>query len=79
MCDWYNLLIIESRMDLTAVTRVAQKAADSVVSMGVSLGRSSVPGREAQQEAFPDDEMEFGMGIHILLLLLMGLTNFRYF
>ncbi|CRG84247.1 dihydroxyacetone kinase [Talaromyces islandicus] len=51
-------------MDLAAVTRVAQKAADSVVSMGVSLGRSSVPGREAQGEPFPNDEMEFGMGIH---------------
>jgi dihydroxyacetone kinase len=53
-------------MDLAAVTRVAQKAADSVVSMGVSLGRSSVPGREAHQEAFPDDVMEFGMGIQTL-------------
>lgn len=50
-------------MDLAAVTRLAQKAADSVVSMGVSLGRSSVPGREGQGEPFPNDEAEFGMGM----------------
>lgn len=68
-------------MDLATVTRIAQKAADSVVSMGVSLGRSSVPGREVQEEAFPDNEMEFGMGMEMLSIFPASnqITDFRPF
>ncbi|KAF3109534.1 hypothetical protein TWF706_001403 [Orbilia oligospora] len=48
---------------LSEVTRIAQKVADSVTTVGVSLDRCSVPGRGGQ-EGLGGDELEYGMGIH---------------
>jgi dihydroxyacetone kinase-like protein len=54
----------DAGLDLAGVTRVAQKAADAVRSMGAALSSCTVPqaGRPTFQIA--DDEMEMGMGIH---------------
>ncbi|KAI1871714.1 hypothetical protein JX265_005700 [Neoarthrinium moseri] len=49
--------------DLSAVTQVAQKAADQMATAAASLDRCSVPNR-GKQECLPFDEMEYGMGIH---------------
>jgi triose/dihydroxyacetone kinase / FAD-AMP lyase (cyclizing) len=40
---------------------VAQKTADSLATVGVSLDKCSVPQRAAQ-ESLPSDELEYGMG-----------------
>ncbi|RHZ59806.1 uncharacterized protein CDV56_106745 [Aspergillus thermomutatus] len=49
--------------DLARVTHLAQTVADSLVTVGVSLDRCSVPQR-ADQESLPFGELEYGMGIH---------------
>ncbi|KAF3917937.1 hypothetical protein ABW20_dc0109919 [Dactylellina cionopaga] len=49
--------------ELPEVTRVAQKVADSVTTVAVSLDRCSVPGR-TEQEGLPSNELEYGLGIH---------------
>ncbi|KAF3216894.1 hypothetical protein TWF679_002731 [Orbilia oligospora] len=50
-------------LGLSEVTRIAQKVADSVTTVGVSLDRCSVPGRGGQ-EGLGGAELEYGMGIH---------------
>ncbi|KAK6348989.1 hypothetical protein TWF730_009749 [Orbilia blumenaviensis] len=48
---------------LEEVTRVAQKVADNVATVGVSLDRCSVPGRKGEV-GLAEGEVEYGMGIH---------------
>ncbi|KAL2131424.1 hypothetical protein VTI74DRAFT_5135 [Chaetomium olivicolor] len=48
---------------LDEVTRVAQKTADSMATVAVSLDRCSVPQREDLERLDPDT-VEYGMGIH---------------
>lgn len=43
------------------MTKTTQDVANKLRTMGVSLDKCSVPGREAI-ESLPDDEVEFGMG-----------------
>ncbi|KAI9167921.1 Dihydroxyacetone kinase 2 [Paramyrothecium foliicola] len=50
-------------LSLDEVTRVAQKTADSLATVAVSLDRCSVPQREEQDYLDPDT-VEYGMGIH---------------
>ncbi len=54
----------EAGHDLEAVTRVAQKAADAVRSMGAALSSCTVPQAGRPTFEIGDDEMEMGMGIH---------------
>ncbi|KAH2160252.1 hypothetical protein KXW37_010033, partial [Aspergillus fumigatus] len=49
--------------DLARVTQLAQTVANSLVTVGVSLDRCSVPQR-ANHEPLPFGELEYGMGIH---------------
>ncbi len=44
------------------MTRVAQKTADSLATVAVSLDRCSVPQRE-EQEGLDHDAVEYGMGM----------------
>jgi dihydroxyacetone kinase-like protein len=50
--------------DLETVTRIAQKAADSVLSMAVALSPCTVPQAGRPTFEIGDTEMEIGMGIH---------------
>ncbi|RVD86472.1 uncharacterized protein DFL_004746 [Arthrobotrys flagrans] len=50
-------------LELSEVTRIAQKVADNVTTVGVSLDKCSVPGRSGQ-EGLGAGELEYGMGIH---------------
>ncbi len=54
----------ETRADLTEVTRVAQKAADSCRSIGAALTPCTVPQAGKPTFEISEDEMEMGMGIH---------------
>lgn len=54
----------EDGLDLGEVTRVAQKTADNVRSMGVALSPCVVPQAGKSTFQIGDDEMEIGMGIH---------------
>src|ERR1700759_4897896 len=54
----------ESGADLDEVTRVAQKAADAVRSIGAALTPCTVPMAGRPTFTIGDDEMEMGMGIH---------------
>ncbi|KAH7131499.1 Dak1 domain-containing protein [Dactylonectria estremocensis] len=49
--------------DLDQVTAVANRAASQMATVAASLDRCSVPGR-AHQEPLPNDQLEYGMGIH---------------
>ncbi|KAJ6261277.1 Dihydroxyacetone kinase [Drechslerella dactyloides] len=48
---------------LAEVGEVAQRVVDRMATVGVSLGRCSVPGRTGE-EGLQSGEIEFGMGIH---------------
>lgn len=50
--------------NLEAVHRVAQKAADSVRTMGMAISPCLVPGRDKPNFELGEGEMEFGTGIH---------------
>ncbi|KAH8679521.1 Dak1 domain-containing protein [Tricladium varicosporioides] len=50
-------------LGLEEVTRIAQKTADSLRTVGVSLDKCSVPQR-SDQEKLDVNEVEYGMGIH---------------
>lgn len=50
--------------DLAAVRAVAQRVADEVRSMGVSLGACTVPAVGRPGFTLADDEVEWGLGIH---------------
>jgi dihydroxyacetone kinase-like protein len=54
----------EAGADLDEVTRVAQKAADSVRSIGAALNSCTVPQAGRPTFTLAEDEMEMGMGIH---------------
>jgi dihydroxyacetone kinase len=54
----------ENRMDLDAVTTVAQKANAGTRSMGVALSSCTVPANGRPTFSLGDDEMEIGLGIH---------------
>jgi dihydroxyacetone kinase len=49
--------------DLGAVTRAAQRVADSAISFGMSLDTCTVPG-SAKEDRIPPGEVELGLGIH---------------
>ncbi|KAG8160754.1 hypothetical protein KVR01_009018 [Diaporthe batatas] len=52
-------------MSLTEVTRIAQKTADSLATVAMSLDRCNVPQREGQDsECLSPGIVEYGMGIH---------------
>ncbi|EPS42004.1 hypothetical protein H072_4027 [Dactylellina haptotyla CBS 200.50] len=50
-------------LQLSEVTRIAQKVSDNLATVAVSLDRCSVPGR-TDQEGLPAGEIEYGLGIH---------------
>ena len=54
----------EAGKDLDEVTRIAQKTADSCVSMGAALTPCTVPQAGKPTFEIAEDEMEMGMGIH---------------
>ena len=54
----------EAGLDLAEVTRVAQKTADAVRSVGAALSSCTVPQAGRPTFEIGDDEMEMGMGIH---------------
>ncbi len=54
----------EAGHDLAEVTRVAQKAADAVRSIGAALTACIVPQAGRPTFSIAEDEMEMGMGIH---------------
>jgi dihydroxyacetone kinase-like protein len=54
----------EAGADLAEVTRIAQKTADSVRSIGAALTSCTVPQAGRPTFTIADDEMEMGMGIH---------------
>jgi dihydroxyacetone kinase-like protein len=54
----------EEGRDLDEVTRLAQKAADSVRSIGVALSSCTVPQAGKPTFQIGEDAMEMGMGIH---------------
>jgi len=53
-----------SGASLSDVRRVAQLAADNIVSIGSSLSHVHVPGREVTEDELAVGETEIGMGIH---------------
>ena len=54
----------EAGADLDEVTRIAQKAARSVRTIGAALTSCTVPAAGRPTFTIADDEMEMGMGIH---------------
>lgn len=54
----------EGMADLAEITRLAQKAADNVVSIGIALTPCVIPQLGKPTFTIADDEMEMGMGIH---------------
>jgi phosphoenolpyruvate---glycerone phosphotransferase subunit DhaK len=54
----------EAGANLDEVTRIAQKAADSVRTIGAALTSCTVPAAGRPTFTIADDEMEMGMGIH---------------
>lgn len=51
-------------LSLDETAKIAQKASDSTFSVGVALSPGTIPGLEKPTFDIPDDEIEFGMGIH---------------
>lgn len=54
----------DAGLDLSSVTKVTQRAADGLRSMGVALSSCAVPAAGKATFSLGDDEMEIGMGIH---------------
>lgn len=54
----------EKGMSLAEVKALAQKAADNVLTMGISLGACTVPAAGKPGFILADDEIEVGLGIH---------------
>jgi len=54
----------EAGLDLEEVTRVAEKARDMTRSIGVALSPGSIPATGHHTFTLPEDEIEFGMGLH---------------
>jgi dihydroxyacetone kinase len=51
-------------LSLEESTRIAKKARDNVRTIGVSLTPGSIPGSNKTTFILPEDEIEFGMGLH---------------
>lgn len=51
-------------LSLDEATRIAKKARDSVRTIGVALSPGTIPGSDRATFTLPDDEIEFGMGLH---------------
>lgn len=51
-------------LDLEEAYRVAEKARDNTFSLGVALSGGTIPGEKAPSFTLPEDEIEFGMGVH---------------
>lgn len=51
-------------LSLDEAYRVTQKARDNTFSIGVGLQGATIPGETQPIFTLPDDEMEFGLGIH---------------
>lgn len=51
-------------LDLDEAYRVTAKARDNVFSIGVALSGGTIPGESGPSFTLPDDEIEFGMGVH---------------
>jgi dihydroxyacetone kinase len=51
-------------LDLDEACRVTAKARDNVFSIGVALSGGTIPGESGPSFTLPDDEIEFGMGVH---------------
>lgn len=51
-------------LTLEEAFRVTQKARDNTFSIGIALSGATIPGEENPIFTLPDDEMEYGMGIH---------------
>lgn len=54
----------DAGLDFEEVLRITEKARDSVNTIGVATSPGTLPGNEKPTFELPDDEMEFGMGIH---------------
>ena len=54
----------EKGMEIDEVCRLAEKANDMTISMGVALGPCSLPHTLEPSFVLEDDEMEIGLGIH---------------
>lgn len=54
----------EAGLDLAAVKRIAEKAADSVRSLGFALTSCTVPAKGTPTFALGEREIEYGVGIH---------------
>ena len=51
-------------LDLSEAARVTQKAADQLYTIGVGLEGATIPGQRSPIFTLPEDEMEYGLGIH---------------
>lgn len=51
-------------LDLEEAYRVTAKARDNTFSIGVGLAGATIPGEENPIFTLPDDEIEYGLGIH---------------
>ncbi len=51
-------------LDLDEAYRVVEKANRSIASLGVALSGATIPGEDSPIFTLPDDEIEFGLGIH---------------
>ena len=54
----------DKRLDINEVCRLAEKANDNTLSMGVALGPCSLPHTLKPSFILEDNEMEIGLGIH---------------
>ena len=54
----------DKRLDINEVCRLAEKANDNTLSMGVALGPCSLPHTLEPSFILEDNEMEIGLGIH---------------
>lgn len=54
----------EKGYELNKVAELAEKANENVFSIGVALSPGTIPGANQKTFELPEDEIEFGMGIH---------------
>ncbi len=51
-------------LNLDESYRITSKARDNIFSIGVALSGGTIPGESEPSFTLPDDEIEFGMGVH---------------
>lgn len=56
--------VTEAGLDLHEAYRITAKARDNVFSIGVALSGGTIPGENEPSFFLPNDEIEFGMGVH---------------